>query len=535
MKDLILGAEGRKQLLSGINKLADAVECTLGPKGRTVIIKKENERIHSTKDGVTVAKSLKLVDPIEEMGAMIIREAASKTGDRAGDGTTTSTVIARYLINAGLRLMKKGHSPVDIKKVWDKLTEEATNMIKLNYVDLTLTREKIINIATVSSNNNNSLGELIGKTVYDLGHRGIVTVDTSPTLNTYVDMVRGAQLKTGYVNPYFINAPKIMCSSLQKTRILLINGKISAIETLVRVLDYCHEKRQPLLIMANEYDQKVIDLFVANFLNKDWQGVLITTPGAKIQNLSYLEDVAYLTGAKIIDLERGDTIQNITPDKLGISSRTEVNEVHTTIISALVPGGQEEKNLENFVSELKNRSSKETLDSLERDFIEQRLNRLISGVAVVYVGAPTKIEIDEIKDRVEDAIQACKSAMEEGIIPGAGKIPYIIAKKHFGTTLIRESIKSAFADALCSPILAIYKNAGYSKSDLRNKSMEWHRGLDVNTGQEVNLIRQGIIDPFKVFRESLINAVSVATMFLLTEAIIYREYPHKPVAGHNRY
>lgn len=532
--DVLLKNEARNLLVTGANKLAEAVKATLGPGGRTVLIRKENRIVHSTKDGVTVAKTIILNNPIEEMGATIIREAAAMTGKRAGDGTTTSTVIAQYLINEGMVLLKRGFNPVEIKSCWDALAAEVITHLDRNFVDREMTLEKIQSIATVATNNNDFLGKLVGKTIYDIGNNGVVTVEESPTLKTYTDVIRGLQLGSGFVSPYFVNSPKIMAAAYKPAKVLVVNGKIHSTNSIIHILDHCHQNRIPLLIIANDYSDTVVELLEANFMHKNWQGVVVKTPGFEHQKINYLEDVAIVTNAKICDLEHGDSLENIELEHLGVTSRIEVNEMHTTIISALVPGSPAIDRLNIFVERLI-QMKEQAQDVLERDFIQSRLNRITGGVAVIYVGAPTVLEAKEIVDRVDDAIQACKSAMAEGILPGGGNMLYREARRlGLNTFYRRKSIRSVFSGALASPIKAIYKNAGYSESLLQDIDHEnWHRGLDVKTGETVNLIKKGIVDPFKVIRESLSNAVSVATLFLLTEAVVYRDYPKKDILPPN--
>lgn len=512
--DLLLHEEARSKLVIGINKLADAVKVTLGPGGRTVVIAKENKKIATTKDGVTVAKAIELLDPIENMGAMMIREAAAKTGDRAGDGTTTSTVIAQALIQEGIALMNTNISPVHIKKRWDHYTQVILEEIT-KHVDIDITREKLINIGTIASNNDKILGELIGGAVFDIGKHGILAVDDSPTQETFVDIVRGAQINAGYLSPYFVNANKIMSAVYNKAAILLIHGKFTALADIQNLLDYLHEKKVPLLIIADEWDLRVQAILLQNYIENGWQGVCVQTPKPKMYQYACLQDIAATTGATIIEVEKM-SLKDVVPKMLGQAEKVEVNEIHTTIV-----GGKgsdiQVKELVKEVEELIKNSTTE----VDRNFLKTRLTRLLGGVAVINVGGATDMELKEKKDRVDDAKQACKAALAEGILPGSG---YPLARA--SEFIVKDDpVSTAFWNALWQPLFTIWDNSAIHGD--RAYPDDYKRGINAQTGLEVDLIAEGIIDPFKVIKEALTNGVSAATMILLTEALLYKEYQIK--------
>jgi len=534
--DLLLGKEARDKIIIGINKLANAVKVTLGPSGRTVVIKRENERLNTTKDGVTVAQNVILLDPIENMGAMMIREAAAKTAERAGDGTTTATVLAQGLIQIGIELTNKENSPVIIKKRWDELAEKTLEILS-KYVDKDVTKEKLVQIATIASNNSPSLGKLIGEAVFDIGKHGIVSIAESSSIETYVDMVRGAQINAGFTSPYFVNAPKIASAVYDKCHILLIHGKLFSLNEIQNALDNFHNKRQPILIIANDYDLRVQTILVENYISNGWQGVCVKTPKPIRYQLACLQDIAATTGGRVIECDR-ESLANLKPSDIGFAEKIEVNEVHTTIV-----GGHGKKEvIDQLVSEIQTEIGK-TVSSVERDFAKARLTRLLGGVAVINVGASTDLELREKKDRVDDAKQACKAALAEGILPGAG---YPLGR---AALEIREQLSEddeigiAFCSCLLLPLSTIQKNADYpntiplvlDESGVKVLQRLFHYsysvGINSLTGQECDLIQEGIIDPFKVIKEALLNGVSVATMILLTEALLYRQFVIKTPLG----
>lgn len=518
--DVLHYENARTALIVGINKLADAVKVTLGPKGRTVVIQKENDRISATKDGVTVAKEVRLLNPLENMGATMVREAAAKTGDRAGDGTTTATVLAQALINKGIELMKLGISPVEIKAKWDMYTVKVLKEIE-KHVDKDVTKEKLTHIATIASNNDPFLGKLIGEVSFDIGKHGVVSLEDSPNPDTFVDYINGTQISASYVSPYFVNAPKIMSAVYDKAAILLIHGKLTSMIPIQGLLDGLYRNRVPLLIIANDYDKRVEDVLLQNFLRTQWPGVLVKTPLPKQYQIYYLQDIAAVTGATVIELDRGMRLENITAEHLGKAAKIEVNEIHTTIVGG--KGTQEAR--DKIVSEIEAKL-KEAVNEIELSFLKARLSRIRGGVAVINVGGSSDLEQKEKKDRVDDARQACKAALAEGILPGSGyplaRASRMFKKKGF---FQKETIESAFAFALQQPLHTIWANANIKIKE--DRSHFYTHGIDASTGSYINLIDHGIVDPFKVIKEALQNSVSVATMILLTEALVYREYQVK--------
>lgn len=513
--DILLKQEARESLFNGINKLAEAVKSTLGPGGRVVVIKAENEKVYTTKDGVTVAKSILLRDVIEQMGAMMIREAAQKTGERAGDGTSTSTVLAQAFITEAFALIKKGHSPVDICNAWDAILTFSLNDLR-HYIIENIELQTLINIGIIATNGDKELGKLVAETVNSLGKRGVTAIEDSPTQYTYAEKVHGLQVDSGYLSPYFINAPKIKSIVYAKGKILLIDGILRNLGDIQSILDVLYKSNTPLIIMANEIDPRIVTLFIANCLKNGWQGALIKTPLPKHTFTDTLEDIATVCNAEVIKSNDGK-IDRISVGQLGNFDKIEINEIRTTIISS-----RDNNERVNTTAKLLEDSLQDTLTSNEREYIDTRLNRLLGGVAVINVGGYTMLEVRERKDRVDDAVRACKAAMESGIVPGGGTVLANIGDK---AEKLNYKYSKEFGRALKSPLLSIWANAGIKRKfipfDLRTF------GIDALTNQEVNLIDKGIIDPALVVQEALKNALSVAKQIILTEAVLYQDHQKK--------
>lgn len=513
--DILLKTDARQSLFNGINKLAEAVKSTLGPGGRVVVIKAENEKVYTTKDGVTVAKNVVLRDVIEQMGAMMIREAAQKTGERAGDGTTTSTVLAQAFIKEAFALVNKGHSPVEICNAWDILLNFSNIDLK-QYIIENIELQTLINIGTIATNGDKELGKLVAETVNSLGKRGVTAIEDSPTQYTYAEKVHGLQVDSGYLSPYFINAPKIKSIVFAKGKILLIDGILRNLVDIQHILDSLYKSNTPLIIMANEIDPRIVTLFIANCLKNGWQGALIKTPLPKHTYTDTLEDIATVCNGEVVKSNEGK-IDKINMSQLGVFDKIEINEIRTTIISS-----RDNNERVNNTAKVLEASLEDTLTSNEREYIDTRLNRLLGGVAVINVGGYTMLEVRERKDRVDDAVRACKAAMESGIVPGGGTVLANIGHKIEKTNY---KYGKEFGRALKSPLMSIWANAGIKRKFIPFDIKTF--GIDALNNQEVNLIDKGIIDPALVVQEALKNALSVAKQIILTEAVLYQDHQKK--------
>jgi chaperonin GroEL len=519
-KDIKFDIEARDGLKRGVDALANAVKVTLGPKGRNVIIGKAFGGPTVTKDGVTVAKEIELQDPLENMGAQMVKEVASKTNDLAGDGTTTATVLAQAIVKEGLKNVAAGANPMDLKRGIDKAVEAIVTDLGKQAKVVGNTSEKIKQIASISANNDEVIGELIAQAFGKVGKEGVITVEEAKGTDTYVDVVEGMQFDRGYLSPYFVTNPEKMEAELESPYILLYDKKVSSLKELLPVLEPVAQSGKPLLIIAEDVDGEALSTLVVNKLRGALKIAAVKAPGFGDRRKAMLEDIAILTGGTVISEERGYTLENATIDMLGTAKRVNIDKDNTTIVN----GAGSAQNIKMRVGEIK--AQMETTGSdYDREKLQERLAKLAGGVAVLYVGAASEVEMKEKKDRVDDALHATRAAVEEGIVAGGG-VALLRAKK------VLSSLKADNADeatgiqivsrAVEAPLRTIVENAGLEGSVVVAKVAEGkdNFGYNAKTDEYVDMLKAGIIDPKKVTRVALENAASVAGMILTTECAL---------------
>ncbi len=519
-KKIQFDIEARDQLKKGVDALANAVKVTLGPKGRNVIIEKSFGGPHVTKDGVTVAKEIELEDPLQNMGAQMVKEVASKTNDLAGDGTTTATVLAQAMVQEGLKNVAAGANPLDLKNGMDKATKAIVNQLEKQAVEVGDDLEKIKQVASISANNDQSIGDMIATAFGKVGKDGVITVEEAKGMDTYVDVVEGMQFDRGYISPYFVTNHEKMEAELEKPLILLVDKKISTMKDLLPVLEKSAQTGRPLLIIAEDVDGEALATLVVNKLRGALKIAAVKAPGFGDRRKAMLDDIATLTGGTVISEERGFTLENADLDMLGQADRVTIDKDNTTIVG----GAGKKEDVEARVKQIKAQIESTTSD-YDREKLQERLAKLAGGVAVVYVGAPSEVELKEKKDRVEDALNATRAAVEEGIISGGG-VALVRAQKSL------EDLKPENKDeetgikivkrAIEEPLRQIVDNAGKEGAIVVGKVSEGEGdfGYDAKNDQYVNMFKAGIIDPKKVTRVALENANSVSGMILTTEAAI---------------
>ncbi|HOZ75885.1 MAG TPA: chaperonin GroEL [Flavobacterium sp.] len=519
-KDIKFDIEARDGLKRGVDALANAVKVTLGPKGRNVIIGKAFGGPTVTKDGVTVAKEIELQDPLENMGAQMVKEVASKTNDLAGDGTTTATVLAQAIVKEGLKNVAAGANPMDLKRGIDKSVEAIVADLGKQAKVVGNTSEKIKQIASISANNDEVIGELIAQAFGKVGKEGVITVEEAKGTDTYVDVVEGMQFDRGYLSPYFVTNPEKMEAELESPYILLYDKKVSSLKELLPVLEPVAQSGKPLLIIAEDVDGEALSTLVVNKLRGALKIAAVKAPGFGDRRKAMLEDIAILTGGTVISEERGYTLENASIDMLGTAKRVNIDKDNTTIVN----GAGSAQDIKMRVGEIK--AQMETTSSdYDREKLQERLAKLAGGVAVLYVGAASEVEMKEKKDRVDDALHATRAAVEEGIVAGGG-VALLRAKK------VLASLKADNADeatgiqivsrAVESPLRTIVENAGLEGSVVVAKVAEGkdNFGYNAKTDEYVDMLKAGIIDPKKVTRVALENAASVAGMILTTECAL---------------
>ena len=519
-KDIKFDIEARDGLKRGVDALANAVKVTLGPKGRNVIIGKSFGGPTVTKDGVTVAKEIELKDPLENMGAQMVKEVASRTNDLAGDGTTTATVLAQAIVKEGLKNVAAGANPMDLKRGIDKAVEaivaDLTKQAKVVGSD----SEKIKQIASISANNDEVIGDLIATAFGKVGKEGVITVEEAKGTDTYVDVVEGMQFDRGYLSPYFVTNPEKMNVELENPYILLYDKKVSSLKELLPVLEPVAQSGKPLLIIAEDVDGEALSTLVVNKLRGALKIAAVKAPGFGDRRKAMLEDIAILTGGTVIAEESGYTLENATLEMLGTAEKIVIDKDNTTLVN----GAGNADLIKNRVNQIKSQMETTTSD-YDREKLQERLAKLAGGVAVLYVGAASEVEMKEKKDRVDDALHATRAAVEEGIVAGGG-VALLRAKS------VLTSIKAANADeatgiqivsrAVESPLRTIVENAGLEGSVVVAKVSEGKGdfGYNAKTDEYVNMLKAGIIDPKKVTRVALENAASVAGMILTTECAL---------------
>ena len=529
-KKIQFDIEAREGLKKGVDALANAVKVTLGPKGRNVIIGKSFGGPQVTKDGVTVAKEIELEDSLENMGAQMVKEVASKTNDLAGDGTTTATILAQSIVNEGLKNVTAGANPMDLKRGVDKAVSAVVENLNKSAKTVGNSSEKIQQIASISANNDNVIGDLITEAFEKVGKEGVITVEEAKGTDTYVDVVEGMQFDRGYLSPYFVTNSEKMESDLESPYILLYDKKISAMKDLLPVLEPVAQSGKPLLVIAEDVDGEALATLVVNKLRGALKIAAVKAPGFGDRRKAMLEDIAVLTGGTVISEERGFNIENTTIDMLGSAERVTIDKDNTTIVN----GAGDKKAIEDRVNQIKTQIETTTSD-YDKEKLQERLAKLAGGVAVLYVGAASEVEMKEKKDRVDDALHATRAAVEEGIVAGGG-VALIRARN------VLDKIKATNDDeltgiqiisrALEAPVRTIVANAGGEGSVVVAKIIEGKDGFgyDAKSEQYVDLFDAGIIDPKKVTRVALENAASVAGMILTTECALVDIKEETPVA-----
>ena len=519
-KEIKYNVEARNLLKEGVDALADAVKVTLGPKGRNVIIGKPFGAPHITKDGVTVAKEVELEDSFANMGAQMVREVASKTNDDAGDGTTTATVLAQAIIGVGIKNVTAGANPMDLKRGIDKAVSTVVANLREQSQEVGSDNSKIEQVATISANNDNTIGKLIAEAMAKVNNEGVITVEEAKGTDTYVDVVEGMQFDRGYISAYFITNTEKMQTELEKPYILITDKKISTMKEIMNVLEPVAQSGRALLIIAEDVDGEALSALVVNKLRGTLKIAACKAPGFGDRRKEMLEDIAALTGATVISTDKGMRLEDASLESLGCAEKVTMNKENTTIVD----GCGDKEAIKARVEQI--RASIEVSKSdYDREKLQERLAKLAGGVAVLYVGAATEVEMKEKKDRVDDALAATRAAVEEGIVPGGG-VAYIRA------TQALEGLKGANDDettgiqivkrAIEEPLRQIVANAGGEGSVVVNKVREGDGSFGYNAREDryEDMLEAGIIDPTKVSRVALENAASIASMFLTTECVL---------------
>ena len=533
-KEIKFDIESRDALKRGVDALANAVKVTLGPKGRNVVIEKSFGAPHVTKDGVSVAKEIELEDRVENMGAQMVKEVASKTNDIAGDGTTTATVLAQAIVREGLKNVAAGANPMDLKRGIDKAVTAVVENLKTQSQEVGDSTDKVKQVASVSANNDETIGALIAEAFGKVGKEGVITVEEAKGIDTTVDVVEGMQFDRGYQSPYFVTNPEKMLAELENPYILLVEKKISSMKELLPVLEPIAQGGKSLLIISEEVEGEALATLVVNKLRGSLKIAAVKAPGFGDRRKAMLEDIAILTGGQVISEEQGFTMENISLDMLGTAEKVTIDKDNTTVVN----GGGDEAKIKGRVAQIKAQMETTTSD-YDREKLQERLAKLAGGVAVLYVGAASEVEMKEKKDRVDDALHATRAAVEEGIVAGGG-VALVRAIKSL------ESLSGANSDentgikivkrAIEEPLRQIVANAGGEGSVIVAKVAEGSGdfGYNAKTDEYVNMLEAGIIDPTKVTRVALENAASVSGMLLTTECVITevkKDEPAMPMGG----
>ena len=529
-KDVYFASDARDRMLRGVNILANAVKVTLGPKGRNVVIEKSFGAPRSTKDGVSVAKEIELADRFENLGAQLIREVASKTNDKAGDGTTTATVLAQAIVVEGLKSVAAGMNPMDLKRGVDKAVAKVVEEIKRSAKKVT-TNAEIAQVGTISANGDVEVGEMIARAMEKVGNEGVITVEEAKTAETELDVVEGMQFDRGYLSPYFITNAEKMEADLEDPMILLFEKKLSSLQPLLPVLEAVVQSGKPLLIIAEDVEGEALATLVVNKLRGGLRVAAVKAPGFGDRRKAMLEDIAILTGGQLISEDLGIKLESVTLDMLGKAKKVTITKDDTTIVD----GSGNKTDIEGRISQIK-KQIEDTTSDYDKEKLQERLAKLAGGVAVVRVGGSTEVEVKEKKDRVDDALNATRAAVEEGIVPGGG-VALLKASKVLdgfkGDNDDQEAGVAIVRRALQAPIRQIAENAGVEGSIVVSKVMENDSptfGFNAQTEEYVDLVKAGVIDPAKVVRTALQDAASVAGLMITTEAAIV-EAPKKGGGG----
>jgi len=535
-KDIKYNWEAREGLKKGVDALANAVKVTLGPKGRNVIIDKKFGAPHITKDGVSVAKEIELQEPIENMGAQMVKEVASKTNDQAGDGTTTATVLAQAIFNTGLKNVTAGANPMELKRGIDAAVAAIVANLKSQSVEINDSHEKIEQVATISANNDSSVGKVIAEAMQKVKKEGVITIEEAKGTDTTVKIVEGMQFDRGYISPYFVTDTEKMEAVYDSPYIMIYDKKISNMKEFLPILEKVVQSGRPLLIISEDIDSEALATLVVNRLRGGLKIVAVKAPGFGDRRKEMLEDIAILTGGTVISEEKGFKLEDATLEMLGTAEKISVDKENTTIVS----GKGNKETIEGRINMIKAQIEK-TKSDYDREKLQERLAKLAGGVAVIYVGAASEVEMKEKKDRYDDALHATRAAIEEGIIPGGG-VAYIRAisalkglkgeneDQKIGIDIVRRAVEE--------PLRQIAANAGKEGSVIVNAVAKGKGdyGYNARTDQFINMIEAGVIDPTKVSRVALENAASIAGMLLTTECVlaeIKEETPAAPMGGMN--
>ncbi len=522
-KDIKFDIDARDSLKGGVDKLANAVKVTLGPKGRNVILDKKFGAPHVTKDGVSVAKEIELKDPVENMGAQMVKEVASKTADDAGDGTTTATILAQAIVTTGLKNVAAGANPMDLKRGIDKAVLAITGELKKISKSVGSDNEKIKQVATVSANNDDAIGSLIAEAMAKVKTEGVITVEEAKGTETTVDVVEGMQFDRGYLSPYFVTDAEKMIVDMENPYVLVYDKKISNMKDLLPILEPVAQTGKPLLIIAEDVDGEALATLVVNKLRGGLKIATVKAPGFGDRRKAMLEDIAILTSATVISEEQGFKLENATIEMLGTAEKITIDKDNSTIVN----GAGKKAAIKARVGQIKSQIETTTSD-YDKEKLQERLAKLAGGVAVLYVGATTEVEMKEKKDRVDDALAATRAAVEEGIVPGGGvalvraekalaKLEGVNADETTGIAIVRRAIEE--------PLRQIITNAGGEGAVVVQKVREGKAdfGYNARTEEYTNMYKAGIIDPTKVTRIALENAASIAALLLTTECVITDE------------
>ncbi len=532
-KDILFNLDARDGLKKGVDALSNAVKVTLGPKGRNVIIEKSYGAPHITKDGVSVAKEIELQDPVENMRAQLVKEVASKPNDLAGDGTTTATVLAQAIVAAGLKNVIAGANPMDLKRGIDKAVATVVESLKAQSEQVGDSIEKIQQVASISANNDNTIGTLIAEAMAKVKKEGVITVEDAKGIETHVDVVEGMQFDRGYISPYFVTNTEKMEAVYENPFILIYDKKISVMKDLLPILEKSLQTGRPLLIIAEDIDSEALATLVVNRLRGSLKVVAVKAPGFGDRRKEMLEDIAILTGGTVITEEKGYRLEDATLAELGTADKITVTKDNTTIVN----GQGAKENIDARAAQIKAQIASTTSD-YDREKLQERLAKIAGGVAVIYVGAASEVEMKEKKDRVEDALNATRAAIEEGIIPGGG-VGFIRAissiEKMKGENEDETTGIAIIKRALEEPLRQIVENAGLEGSVVVNKVREGEGDFGFNARTETyeNLLKTGVIDPVKVSRVALENAASIASMLLTTECVISNHKEENPMPAMN--
>ena len=519
-KEVIFGSEARTKMLSGVDILADAVKVTLGPKGRNVVIDKSFGAPRSTKDGVTVAKEIELEDKFENMGAQMVREAASKTNDVAGDGTTTATVLTRAIVTEGLKFVAAGMNPMDLRRGVDSAIDAASDAISSSSKKVKTSAE-VAQVGSISANGEAEVGAMIAKAMDKVGNEGVITVEEAKGLETELDVVEGMQFDRGYLSPYFVTNPEKMTADLENAYILLHEKKLTNLQPMLPLLEAVVQAGRPLVIIAEDVEGEELATLVVNKLRGGLKIAAVKAPGFGDRRKAMMEDISILTGGQVISEDLGIKLENVTINDLGTAKRISIDKENTTIVN----GAGTKADIQGRCSQIR-KQIEETTSDYDREKLQERLAKLAGGVAVIKVGGATEVEVKERKDRVDDALNATRAAVEEGIVAGGGlsllnaasaldKVKTSNADQKAGVDIVRRALET--------PIRTIANNAGVDGSVIVGKLKEGKsstEGYDAQSDKFVDMFKAGIIDPTKVVRTSLQNAASIAGVLITTEAMV---------------